>query len=189
MVSEEVLDANPGDRARAAADAFGDDELTSWCADLLAGRVRWGSPTRPDVGWIGGRQAATWGSPQRLHGDTAYWAKVWAARSLLYVWSPACVSDVVATLHDPAWRVREMCCKVAARWRLEPAAGTCLDLVTDETTPRVRAAAVRVLGAVGEAEHSDGIRSALEDENEAVREAAERALTHLETRLDRTLRR
>lgn len=91
-------------------------------------------------------------------------------------------------LGDPAWRVREMCCKVAARWEVGPAAGRCLDLLGDET-PRVRAAAVRVLGAVGEAEHSDSICSALEHENEVVREAAERALTHLETRLDRTLRR
>ncbi len=188
MVPDAVLDANPGDRAHAAADALGDGELTEWCADLLAGRVRWGSPTRPDVGWVGGRQAGTWGSPERLHADTAYWTRVWAARTLLYVWSPSCVPDVVAALHDPAWRVREMCCQVAARWEVEPAAGPCLDLVTDET-PRVRAAAVRVLGAVGETEHAEGIRSALDGDDEAVRDVAGRAWTRLETRLDRPLRR
>lgn len=190
MVPDDVLDASPGDRARAAADALGDDELTAWCADLLASRAEWGQRERPDVGWVGGRQARSWGSPERPDvndSDNAYWARVWAARTLLYVWSPACGDDVVAALHDPAWRVREMCCKVAVRWEVAQAATTGLDLVAD-VVPRVRIAAVRVLGAVGEAEHADGIRAALDDEDDAVRDAADRAWTQLETRLDRPLR-
>ena len=43
---------------------------------------------------------------------------VWSARTLLRV-EPSCVPDVVAALHDPAWRVREMCCQVAYRWEVE----------------------------------------------------------------------
>ena len=54
-----------------------------------------------------------------------------------------------------------------------------------DAVPRVRAAAVRVLGAVGEAEHGDALHDALDDDEEAVRVAAARALRHLEERLDR----
>jgi len=181
-----VLDGTPGDRAVAAADALGDEALTVWCADLLARRSRWGDPDLPDIGWVGGRAASTWGAPDRLTDDTDYWFQVWAARTLLYVWSDACAADVVAALQDPAWRVREMCAKVAARWEVAAAADACLVLVGDDT-PRVRVAAVRVLGVTGEAEHADGIRQALVDPEPAVRDAAERALSRLEERLDRPL--
>jgi hypothetical protein len=44
-----------------------------------------------------------------------YWFRVWAARGLLYVWIPTAEPAVLAGLHDPAWRVREMCAKVARR--------------------------------------------------------------------------
>ena len=177
VVDDEVLDASPGDRARAAADALGDDELTAWCTDLIAGRVAWGDPATPDIGW---------GSPERLDDSTGYWARVWAARTLLYVWDDACTADVVAGLGDPAWRVKEMCAKVCARWEVGAAADTCAALVEDDV-PRVRAAAVRVLGVAGEAEHVDPVRAALVDPEESVRTAGERALRMLERRLDRPL--
>jgi hypothetical protein len=186
VVEVEALDASPGDRARAAADALGDDVLTRWCGDLVAGRARWGDPADPDPGWRSGRAVEGWGSPDHLDADTAYWARVWAARTLLYVWSDADATDVVAGLDDPAWRVREMCCKVAARWDVAGAADRCVDLASDEV-PRVRAAAVRVLGATGEAEHALAVRDALDDPEASVRAAAERALTRLERRLDRAL--
>lgn len=186
MGPDDVLDASPGDRARAAADALGHRVLITWCADLLAGRAEWGDPARPDIAWVGGRQAESWGSPDRLDADTAYWSRVWAARTLLYVRDAPPVDDIVAALADPAWRVREMCSKVAVRWEVGQAADPCLRLVADEY-PRVRIAAVRVLGAVGEAEHAEGIRGALDDDVAAVRAAADRALTQLETRLDRPL--
>lgn len=183
-VPDEVLDATPGDRARAAADALGDEPLTGWCADLMTGRAVWGEPGRPDIGWVGGRVVHGWGSPEHLHDDTIYWSRVWAARTLLYVWNEDCGAEVVAALNDSAWRVREMCAKVCARWEVGAAADPCLGLVDDET-PRVRAAAVRVLGATGEAEHAAGIRKALNDPDQHVRAAAERALKQLERRLDR----
>jgi len=186
MVSREVLDATPGDRARAAADALGDDLLTRWCGDLVAGRAEWGDPADPDPGWVGGRAVEGWGSPGHLDDTTRYWARVWAARTLLYVWSDAAAADVVAGLDDPAWRVREMCCKVAARWEVSAAADRCADLATDEV-PRVRAAAVRVLGTTGEAEHAEAVRHALRDTEPSVRSAAERGLRQLEQRLDRSL--
>ena len=187
MVETEVLRATPGDRARAAADALGDEVLTSWCADLLAGRATWGDPDLPDIGWVGGQAVSGWGSPDHLDDATRYWSRVWAARTLLYVWSDRCGPDVVAGLGDPAWRVREMCAKVAARWEVGPAAEPCAGLVTTDDVPRVRAAAARVLGAVGEAEHADALHEAVDDPDDSVRVAAARALTTLERRLDRDL--
>ena len=186
MVDDGVLDASPGDRARAAADALGDRELTAWCGDLIVGRVAWGDPAGPDIGWVGGRAARSWGSPERLDDKTDYWARVWAARTLLYVWDDACTADVIAGLCDPAWRVREMCAKVCARWEVGAAADACAALVDDEV-PRVRAAAVRVLGVAGEGEHVDPVRVASEDPEGSVRRAAGRALGSLERRLDRPL--
>ncbi len=135
---------------------------------------------------MGGRAVLGWGSPDHLDEETVYWARVWSARTLLYVWDDDCSADVVAGLGDPAWRVREMCCKVAARWEVGAAAEVCVGLVAD-AVPRVRAAAARVLGAVGEAEHGGALHDALDDDEEAVRLAAERALRHLEERLDRPL--
>ncbi len=179
-----VLDGTPGDRARAAADALGDGQLAAWCADLVSGRVVWGDPASPDVRWLGGRAALGWGAPERLDERTGYWARVWAARTLLYVWDDTTTPDIVAGLGDPAWRVREMCAKVCARWEVGPAADACAALVGDEV-PRVRAAAVRALAVTGEAEHANPIRGALDDPDDAVRSAAERALRTLERRLDR----
>ena len=187
MVGADVLHATPGDRARAAADALGDDVLTSWCADLLAGRVAWGDRDLPDIGWVGGQAVHGWGSPDHLDDATAYWSRVWAARTLLYVWSDRCEPDVVAGLSDPAWRVREMCAKVAARWEVSPAAETCAALVETDEVPRVRVAAARVLASTGEAEHAPALRGARDDPEESVRIAAERALRALARRLDRPL--
>ena len=55
-----------------------------------------------------------------------------------------------------------MCAKVAALSEVAAAADASLALVDDDT-PRVRAAAGRVLGVTGEAEHADGIRQVLDD--------------------------
>ncbi|WP_083707160.1 HEAT repeat domain-containing protein [Intrasporangium flavum] len=185
MTPDEVLDATPADRATAAADALGDDALVPWCADLLTGRSAWGEPGSPDLGWVGGRASRTWGAPDRLVGERDYWARVWAARTLLYVWDDRYGGDVVAGLGDPAWRVREMCAKVAARWGVGEAGEACARLVTDDDTTRVRAAAARVLGAVGEAEHAPALHEARADAEESVRVAAERALVRMRRRLDR----
>lgn len=180
----DVLDATPGDRARAAADALGDEAVTRWCADLIAGRARWGDPELPDPAWVAGRAATSWGAPDHLDRSTDYWVRVWAARTLLYVWDEAAGPDVVAAFTDPAWRVREMCAKVCVRWEVAAAADPALELVDDEV-PRVRAVALRVLGALGEAEHVEQVLAACDDPDPAVREAAGRALRLIERRLDR----
>jgi len=177
--------ASPGDRARAAADALGDEALTRWCGGLLAGRTAYGDPGEPDPGWLGGQAARTWGSPVRLVGsDHDYWARTWAARTLLYVWDERYVPDIVAGLQDPAWRVREMCAKVAVRWEVGEAADAAAALVND-ATPRVRVAGLRVLAAVGEHEHLDAVEQATDDEDRSVRIVAARTRDRLRDRLDR----
>ena len=178
MVDAEVLHATPGDRARAAADALGDDVLTQWCADLLAGRAVWGDPDLPDIGWVGGRAVDSWGSPDRLDDDTRYWSRVWAARTLLYVWDDACTSDVVAGLADPAWRVREMCAKVAARWEVGRRRRRVRGARRSRTSCRGFAQPPRASSAPqGRPSTQPPCTSALADPEESVRVAAERALS------------
>jgi hypothetical protein len=71
---------------------------------------------------------------------------VWAARGLLYAWAPVAESAVLAGLHDPAWRVREMGAKVVRR-RGIAAAEPVLDRLLDDRVARVRSAAEAALTA------------------------------------------
>lgn len=122
LVPREVSGVTPGDRAGSAAQSLGHAALTRWCADLLSGRATYGEPGGPDPGWLAGRAVDAWGAPASLEEATDYWPRVWAARTLLHVWDDAAATDVVASLTDQAWRVREMCAKVCARWEVAPAA-------------------------------------------------------------------
>lgn len=65
-------------------------------------------------------------------------------RGLLHVYRPPAVAAVVAGLADDAWRVREMCAKVAREHEVGSAAEALHRLCADEV-PRVRAAAERAL--------------------------------------------
>jgi HEAT repeat protein len=56
-----------------------------------------------------------------------------------------------------------------------------------DDVPRVRAAAVRALAVVGEAEDADAVRECLDDPESSVAAAAERALQAMSKRLDRAL--
>lgn len=111
---------------------------------------------------------------------------VWAARGLRYVWVPDAGGAIVQGLGDPAWRVREMCAKVAGQREIGEAAEALHALVEDET-PRVRVAAVAALGAVGEAEHAEALHTAHDDPEPTVGRAAARAIKLLRKRLDRDL--
>ena len=80
--------------------------------------------------------------PQR-----AYWARVWAARGLLWAWAdrPDAVKALVTGLDDAQWRVREMCGKVVARHLVGDALDAVARLRDDDPVPRVRAAAGRAV--------------------------------------------
>jgi HEAT repeat protein len=112
-----------------------------------------------------------------------YWHRTWGARGLLYVWSDSATAPVVAGLSDEHWRPTEMCLKVAARREIGEAGPGAIHLVTHEL-PRVRAAALRCLSKVGDAEHVDMVEAARDDPDAQVRRAAHRALLEMVERLD-----
>lgn len=79
--------------------------------------------------------------------DQRYWARVWAARGLLWEWDEAALGALRAATSDEHWRVREMACRVVARHRLEGALDEVAGLRVDPVA-RVRAAAERAFRAV-----------------------------------------
>lgn len=156
----------------------GQERAARWCADLLGGADPAGYVAMLDYLGSNCRRVAfhpSWHD---------YWPRTWGARGLLYVWSDRVASDVVAGVGDPHWRPAEMCLKVAARREIGEAAEPAVPWAGHEL-PRVRAAAVRLLGAVGESEHVDVVERALGDDEGLVRHAAARALRRLARRLDR----
>lgn len=111
-----------------------------------------------------------------------YWARVWGARGLLYVWDESATHAVLDRLRDEHWRVAEMCLKVAARRELP--CGDEAALLTTHELPRVRATAARALGVCGDIEHLTAARVLLRDSSEQVRRAAARTMERMEGRLD-----
>jgi len=168
---------SPRERVGQACYRDGEAAVALWCADLLAGRallderiVSLGGPHAVAV--LEGREKAD------------YWPRVWAARGLLYAWTPRAAPAVVAALDDESWRVREMALKVVRLRELGEAADRAADLAGDEVE-RVRKAAVRALARIGEAEHAEAVRD-LFDDPFAGRDA-ELALREMRRRLDRPL--
>ena len=107
-----------------------------------------------------------------------YWPEVWGARVLLYAWNDTAVDAVLAGLQNRAWRVREMCTRVAVAHSL-PAAELLRELLTDETA-RVRAAAARALGVLGAASDVELLKNLFRDPEIDVRRAAQQSIGRLE---------
>jgi len=162
----------------------GVDGVMIGCAALLTGACP--DDVGLDLDLLGGA-----GSTPMVRESAAagYWPRVWAARALRYAWedgtraTATAESALVAGLADEHWRVREMCAKVVALHEIG-AAGDALARVVDDDVPRVRAAAVDALGAVGEHEHLELVVAAQADPDPAVARAAERAEEALRRRLD-----
>jgi hypothetical protein len=171
----------PRDRLARLAAHVGEAEAARRCASLLDADP---PPADPDdqatLRYLGGPagDAVLAGSPSWR----PYWSRVWAARGLLYVWHDDASGAVLGGLADKAWRVAEMCLKVSALREL-PAGPDAVRLAGHEL-PRVRAAALRALGASGDVEHVAAAEDALDDGSEEVRRAAHRALETMRTRLD-----
>lgn len=179
--------AHPRDLLAGAARHYGEAVVATWCADLLTGRVDGDDEESPPLAWLGGRVASWELGRDAADGEDHYWPRVWGARGLLYVWIPAASADVVAGLGDRAWRVREMSAKLVRLREIGEAADVLTDLTDEDLEPvaRVRAAAARAVGAVGEGEHAPALHAASHDGDAAVRVAAERGLNELRRRLDR----
>jgi HEAT repeats len=87
------------------------------------------------------------GDPQS---DQRYWFRVWGTRGLLWAWDDSALDAVFLALSDPAWRVRELAAKVAARHGLGDVLPALVDL-RDDQVPRVRAAASRAIALLTQA--------------------------------------
>ncbi len=155
----------------------GPETAAGWCADLLAGADPHGYVEM--LGYLGSNCRRAAFDPSWYD----YWPRTWGARGLLYVWADSAARVVVNGLHDEHWRPAEMCLKVAAKREIGEAGPGALPL-TEHKLPRVRAAALRCLGKVGDTEHVVAVDAALDDNQPAVRRAAARALTELVSRLD-----
>ncbi|MGH3507131.1 MAG: hypothetical protein ACRDO2_08005, partial [Nocardioidaceae bacterium] len=104
---------SPRDLLAMLAATIGEEQAARACADLLAAEDE--RDEAEILLFLGGSagQSVLDGGEWR-----PYWARVWAARGLLYVWSDAAAPVVVRRLGDEHWRVAEMCVKVAAKREL-----------------------------------------------------------------------
>jgi HEAT repeat protein len=179
-----VLPPNPGrnvgprDLLALLASEIGEVEAAVACADLLAvDDPRDEMETLLFLGGSAGQSVLDGGSWK------PHWARVWAARGLLYVWTDDAAQIVVRRLSDEHWRVAEMCVKVAAKREIGEA-GPGVAALSVHELPRVRAAVMRALGTIGDTEHVDLVRDAGDDPSSAVRRAAARSMELLAQRLD-----
>jgi HEAT repeat protein len=167
-----------------AVDDYGIHAVVDMCLTLLEGNTRYEMLPLP-LSYLGGAHAisALDRDPRLAARGQGAWPRVWAARGLRYVWLPYAEPGVVAALHDPAWRVREMAAKVVAQRELASAGDALVPLLTDGTS-RVRVAAIRAIGLVGRYEHAELIAD-LDAGETTVRIALDGARRRLRLRLAR----
>jgi hypothetical protein len=169
----------------AACAEHGENDVIDWCIALMTGQVSGDEAYGPEVDrlrWI----APDLGGWTYVDPVNFYWIRVWAARAFLYVWRDDVVAALLVAAEDPAWRVREHVARITAQRELGQLVDALLPML-DHELPRVRAAAVRAIGAAGEFEHVEAVEELLDDPDHTVRAAVERALDRLERRLDRQL--
>lgn len=116
----------------------GSAEVVACCIDLLNGE-----DVDAELIFALGGPPARWAVEGGEPGPD-YWLRVWAARGLLWVWEKRALPAMGEALHDPAWRVREMAAKVAARHQLGDLLPH-IEHLLDDPNRRVRAAAERAL--------------------------------------------
>ncbi|MGH3448427.1 MAG: HEAT repeat domain-containing protein [Nocardioidaceae bacterium] len=175
----EVVEATPRELLGQLEEALGTAPAAQVCADILEG----GDPTQYEqvIRYLSGHP---WSVEEHAQlGWKPYWFRTWGARGLLYVWADAVAPAVLGGLGDPHWRVAEMCVKVTAKRDLG-AGGDAVARLSTHELPRVRAAAVRALGLIGDTDHVSVVESHIEDDSTDVRRSAARALDRLTERLD-----
>jgi HEAT repeat protein len=151
------------------------------CTDLLAGADR--TAYVPELRYLTGHG---WAAGDPVFDPVVwkdYWVRTWGARGLLYCWDDVATRAVVEGLADEHYRPAEMCLKVSARHDVA-GSGPGAALLTRSELPRVRAAAVRALGVVGDTEHVQDVVALLGDPEASVREHAARAYEQLASRLE-----
>jgi HEAT repeat protein len=177
-----VAGSSPKDRVTAVVRLVGEATLVRVCIEVL----RTGEP--PDdqdaAVALGGVHAQHELNRNRLaQHPQDYWWSVWALRVMLYAWDDSAEPSVTRAFEHEAWRVREMTAKVVAKREVGMAADAVAAAIGDPV-PRVRVAALRAIAIVGEHEHLDAVRDALDDSEPSVIVRAEQALDRLARRLD-----
>ncbi|MBB6628921.1 HEAT repeat domain-containing protein [Nocardioides sp. KIGAM211] len=159
----------------------GEPAVVRVCLDLLGGARR--EDHVDELGYLTGLSFAP-GEPTLDESSwKPYWTRSWGARGLLYAWEDSAAPAVVVGLDDEHWRVAETCLKVATRRELGEAGPGAVRLLGHELD-RVRAQALRTLGAAGDTEHVEAVRALLHDPHPDVRRQAGRALERMGARLD-----
>ena len=115
----------------------------------------------------------------------AHWPRAWAARTLAIIGDAGCSSALVKAAGDQEWRVRMQAVRAAGLVADSMTVDRMAGILAVDPNRRVREAVARSLGRCG-SEQSFGHLSALSrDAETSVRQAAERAIIRLQTRLDR----
>lgn len=180
----DVYGHHPRDLVREAVRNFGAGAVVDICVLLLEGIDDFAILPVP-LTFFGGAHAAAQLHRGRLRERRQdHWPRVWGARALQYAWADDAEAAVTVALRDPAWRVQEMSAKVVAFRELGGAADQ-LEPLAGSEVPRVRVAACRAPGAVGESEQAQLLLGLTDDDAAAVQVAAQAALHRLRLRLDR----
>jgi len=179
----------PREVVRAACAEHGQDTVIDWSVAFLTGEISgeqaYGAALPKLVAITGSANPGGWSAP--VDPVNYYWIRVWAARVFRYVWRDDVVDALLIAAGDPAWRVREHVARITAQRELGQLVDALLPMLSHEL-PRVRAAAVRAIGAAGEFEHAQAIGKLRDDPDHGVRAEVKRALERLARRLDRELR-
>lgn len=179
---------HPREVIHAACAKYGEDVVIDWCVAFLTGEISGEDAYGPDlpklVAITGAANPGGWTQP--VDPVNYYWIRVWAARAFLYIWRDDVVEALAFVANDPAWRVCEHVARITAQRELGQLVDALLPML-DHELPRVRAAAVRALGAAGEYEHATALEPLQDDPDNTVRAAVDRALENLSQRLDRPL--
>ena len=169
------------ERIRELDAQVGRDRFVEVCVDLLEGAPR--TAYVPELRYLTGH---SWEPGDRVFAAESwkdFWVRTWGARGLLHCWHDRATDAVVAGLGDEHYRPAEMCLKVSASHDVAGAGPGATALLAHEL-PRVRAAAVRTLGVIGDTDQADALRAALDDPDDGVRRQAVRAWKRLTDRLD-----
>lgn len=134
--------ATPRVRIAGACERLGRSEVIRRCLDLLAGRED-DHELLVILGAAHAQNLIAKGIPKA----EAYWVRVLAARGLLWAGVGERTEELRSALTDDSWRVREMTCKVIARYRLGDLLEELVPLASDPV-PRVRAAASRAAARI-----------------------------------------
>jgi hypothetical protein len=121
----------------------GNSAVIDGCIDLLSGDTS----TDPTLIYALGGPPAQW-AVSGGEGGPDYWLRVWGARGLLWAWDDRATPVVKKALDDPAWRVREMAAKVAAKHQLGDLLRPLERLRDNDPNQRVSAAAERAIARI-----------------------------------------